>query len=342
MYITGGIGSASTGEAFTIDYDMPNLTAYTESCAAIGLALFAKRMLLLDTDSLYSDIAERVLYNGFLSSISLDGRSFFYENPLEIDPKLHNRDFSVIDGKSRYPITQRLEVFECSCCPPNISRFFASIADFLYTYNDQTLFVHHYMDSTAKIELNKNKVEIAQETRYPSDGKIKISVEGFDNKEVAVRIPYWCEKYSISVNGSPVKYEIRKGYAYLSSGQGICNIELDFEMKPQLIETLPEVQDNSGRVALQMGPIIYCLEGVDNGKNLREISIDGALDIKVKFDETMGSNLISCKGYRKDMDTKALYPPVTDKYREQELHFIPYYAFANRGETEMIVWILKK
>ncbi len=342
MYITGGIGSASTGEAFTIDYDMPNLTAYTESCAAIGLALFARRMLLLDTDSLYSDIAERVLYNGFLSSISLDGRSFFYENPLEIDPRLHHRDVSVVKGESRYPITQRLEVFECSCCPPNISRFFASIADFLYTYNEQTLFVHHFMDSSAKIELNNKKVEITQETRYPSDGRIKITVEGFDNKEIAVRIPYWCEKYSISVNGSPVKYEIRKGYAYLSSGQGICSVELDFEMKPQLIETLPEAQDNSGRVALQMGPIIYCLEGVDNGNNLREISIDSALDIKVKFDETMGANLISCRGYRKDMDNKALYQPVTDKYKEQELHFIPYYAFANRGETEMIVWILKK
>ncbi|HEY5586575.1 MAG TPA: beta-L-arabinofuranosidase domain-containing protein [Ruminiclostridium sp.] len=342
MYITGGIGSASTGEAFTIDYDLPNLTAYTESCAAIGLALFAKRMLLLDNDSLYSDITERVLYNGFLSSISLDGKAFFYENPLEIDPKLHHRDASIKIGKSRFPITERLEVFECSCCPPNISRFFASIADHLYTYDDNTLFVHHYMNSTTNVSINDNPVKVSQETQYPSDGKIVITVTGFEDKEIALRIPYWCEKYSLCVNGSPAKFDIKKGYAYVKCDIGKCKIDLDFEMKPQLIETIPDVQDNAGRVALQRGPIVYCLEGVDNGSNLREIAIDSALEIRMKFDNKIGTHVLSCKGYRKDMDKRFLYQPVCNNYKEQELRFIPYYAFANRGETEMIVWILKK
>lgn len=342
MYITGGIGSSNTGEAFTIDYDLPNLTAYTESCASIALALFAKRMLLLDNDSIYSDIAERVFYNGFLSSISLDGKSFFYENPLEIDPKLHNRDVSVEMGKSRYPITQRLEVFDCSCCPPNISRFFASIADHLYTYDDNTLFVHHYMNSTTNVNILDTEVKVAQETHYPADGHILITVDGFENKEIAVRLPFWCENYSISVNGLPAKFYIKKGYAYIKCESGECKIHLDFEMKPQLIETLPDVQDNAGRVALQRGPIVYCLEGVDNGNNLREISIDSTLDVHMEFDNNIGTNILRCKGYRKDIDNSSLYQPISNKYKEQELRFIPYYAFANRGETEMIVWIQKK
>ena len=205
MYITGGIGSSQEGEAFTVDYDLPNETAYTESCAALGLALFANRMLLLDTDSKYSDVVERAIYNGFMSSTSLDGRSFYYTNPLEIIPMHHTRDVSV-RGKSMWlPTMSRQEVFDCSCCPPNIVRFIPSIANLMYTKNEDTLFIHQYMDSVAEVEIGGKKVKVTQKTDYPVDGKVSISVVG-GNIRIAVRVPGWCDSYT---------GKTKKGYAYL-------------------------------------------------------------------------------------------------------------------------------
>ena len=167
MYITGGIGSSAHGEAFTLDYDLPNLTAYAETCAALGLALFARRMSALEPDGRYADAAERAMYNGFLSGVSLDGRSFFYENPLELQPRLRARDETMLHQGIHLPITQRVEVFECSCCPPNVLRFIASIADFLYTRQDGALYVHHYMAS----ETRTGGGLICQQTDYPYEGR---------------------------------------------------------------------------------------------------------------------------------------------------------------------------
>lgn len=345
MYITGGIGSSAVGEAFTIDYDLPNLTAYAESCASLGLALFARRMLLLEVDSMYSDITERVFYNGFLSSISLDGKSFFYENPLEIHPEMLNRDVSIKNGGNRLPITQRKEVFDCSCCPPNITRFIASIGDFLYTNDKNTLFVHHYMASVTKATINELPMEIFQQTSYPLQGDIYFSVKGNGVKSVAFRIPYWCENYNFIINGNEAPIVIKKGYAYINrSLLETDTIHIMFEMKPQIIEASPKLQENSGRVALQRGPIIYCLEAIDNGDLLRDIRIDALGQFNCVFDEYFGVETINTKGYRRIMtDFKnILYKPVYEKLEEVPLKFIPYYGFANRGESEMIVWVLKK
>jgi len=344
MYITGGIGSSATGEAFTTDFDLPNQTAYTESCAAIGLMLFSKRMLMLEVDSLYSNIAERALYNGFLSSISLDGKSFFYENPLEIDPTLREKDAAIKDGKARYPIMQRLEVFGCSCCPPNISRFIASIGDMLYTYGEDTLFVHHYINSSTKVNVGETNIEIKQETRYPQDGSIKININGLVGKKVAVRIPYWCNDYKIKENNSDADFTIKKGYAYIACSSENMSLELDFVMEVQLIEATPYVQENSGRVALQRGPIVYCLEEADNGKYLRDVAIDTSLDkLEINFDEYYGANVIKADGFTRSAEKfQDLYQPLNNTLKEKKLTFIPYYAFANRGISEMIVWVQKK
>jgi len=348
MYITGGIGSSAAGEAFTIDYDLPNLTAYAESCAAIGLAQFTRRMLYIDTDSIYADVAERIFYNGFLSSISLDGKSFFYENPLEIHPELLNRDVSVNEGKpgkQRFAITQRKEVFRCSCCPPNITRLIASIGDFLYTSDQRTLYVHHYISNKTETRLNGMLMEITQQTNYPLNGNIIVTAKGNGVGRIAFRIPYWCENYSFRVNGNLADVTKKKGYAYISlSPQKINTIDIVFDMKVQLIEASPNIQEDSGRVALQRGPVIYCLEAVDNGGLLRDVRIDPAASYELVPDNDFGVPVIRTTGYRRNTEgfETNLYRPVSGELDRVNLKFIPYFGFANRGESEMVVWVLKK
>lgn len=338
MYITGGIGSSFVGEAFTVDYHLPNLTAYTESCAALGLALFAYQMTRIDEDSLYADVIERVIYNGFLSSISLDGKAFFYENPLEIDPMLHNKDVSVNENKERFPIMQRKEVFECSCCPPNITRFIASIGNFLYTYEKDTVYIHQYMESSAEFDVENTRVKLVQKTDYPYNGSVSISVQGVRN--LALRIPGWCEDWSIEIDGAAVQPTINKGYAHVELDGGEHRIALVMEMKVRLIAANPKVQQDAGRVAVTHGPIVYCLEGVDNGSYLRNIYVDRKTDWHVSWDENLGVQTLNGIGWRRKIRENApLYSPLQDDLETVELKWIPYFAFANRGETEMIIWV---
>ena len=335
MYVTGGIGSTHINEAFTVDYDLPNLTAYTESCAAIGLMMFARRMQRIDIDAKYADVIEQIMYNGFLSSTALTGNAFFYENPLEINPRLINREKHSLKP-TRMPITQRVEVFTTSCCPPNITRTMASIGDYLYTYNEDTVFVQQFMDSESEFDMNGKTVKITQRTKYPVEGAVKLTVEG--TERVAVRIPAWCDKWSIRVNGKTENPVPEKGYIYLPSGE----IELDFDMTPYAIETSPHVQDDSGRVAIKRGPVVYCLEGVDNGADLRDIHIDLSKPIESEDCSFCGLPTLKATGWRRDAKVfdNALYVRRGANKVEQELHFVPYFAFANRGETEMIIWIL--
>lgn len=326
MYITGGIGSSHAGEAFTVDYDLPNLISYTESCAALGLALFANRMLLLEKDSKYADVSERAIYNGFMSSISLDGKSYFYTNPLEIIPELHKRDVSVSHDSMWLPSMKRFEVFDCSCCPPNIVRFIPSIANFMYTVEGDTLYVHQFIDSVAELEIKGKKVTVTQKTEYPVDGKVEISVSGADIK-IAVRVPEWCDKYEEKTD---------KGYMYLD----LCEnkpVELDFTMETVLVEANPMVIADAGKYAVMRGPLVYCMEGVDNGSCIRDIRIDADSEFILGDVSEFGAPIIKVNAYRRKATSK-LYYPKADNYEKTVATLIPYYAFANRGETEMQVW----
>ena len=338
MYITGGIGSSSVGEAFTVDYHLPNLTAYAESCAALGLALFAQQMAQIDEDARYADVAERAMYNGFLSSVSLDGKAFFYENPLEIDPMLHHKDVSVDENKERFPIMQRKEVFECSCCPPNITRFIASIGNFLYTHERGMVYVHQYMESSARFETEAGPVSLVQRTAYPYDGAVAIDVQGV--RELALRIPGWCGEWSAMVDGNAVQPQCRRGYALLALDGGSHTVELTLAMPVCLVAANPKVQQDAGRVAVMRGPLVYCLEGVDNGAYLRDIRVDRAADWSIGWENGLGVQALSCTGWRRRLDPAApLYAPLQDDLEPASLKWIPYFAFANRGETEMIVWV---
>lgn len=330
MYITGGIGSTRVGEAFSLDYDLPNASAYAETCAAIALAFFATRMNELKPDGKYADVIERVLYNGFLSSTSLEGDSFFYENPLEIDLD-RNRARDAVGDTGMRPITQRVRVFNCSCCPPNITRFVAELGDFLYTTDDTTVYVNQYTESTADFD----GITIAQQTNYPHDGKITLKVTGMAGKTLAVRIPGWCGEYTCSHTGT-----LADGYLRIP-GADEMTVTLELAMPVTLIESRPEVHENAGRVALTRGPLVYCLEGVDNGPHLRDLAVLPEGAAQMEYDAKIGAYIIEVPGCRRDPARfHKLYEPYSRARRQDvRLRFIPYYAFANRGESDMLVWV---
>ncbi len=324
MYVTGGIGSTHLGEAFTVDYDLQNERAYTETCATLALALLCRRMSKIKPLGFYGDIAEQAMYNGSISGVSMDGTSFFYENPLTIDLKNHDKGMATVE-QERYPITQRLKVFNCSCCPPNIMRFVNSIADFLYTETEETLYVHHYMNATTAYDGKT----IRQITNYPADGKVTLEVNGYDT--VAIRVPAWCDHFAASA-----AYEMRDGYAYFS-GESV--LTLDFHMAPRFVVSAPGVHDNAGRTALMYGPVVYCIEGVDNEGDIFAYSVDVKAQVTGAYDPYFGLPTFTAAGYVKK-DNGSLYCNVDAvTYVQKPLRFIPYYGMENRGETDMLVWV---
>lgn len=328
MYITGGVGSSNMGESFTIDYDLPNRTAYAETCAAISLAMFAERMLKFGADSRYSDIIERTMYNGIMSGISLDGKSFFYENPLEIDPDFNNINTST-KVKERFPITQRVEVFDCSCCPPNIMRFVASISGLIYGFDDNTVYINQYMNSEGDV----NGIKISQKTDYPNNGKITVRCNS-NKKQIAFRIPCWCKSFNINK-----KYSIKNGYAYVDLDSEE-NIELELDMPVRIISANRRIHSDAGRIAVMRGPVVYCAEGIDNGADIKSIALPAESVFELAESEFLLS-ILKTEAYR-PFESDSLYYEAVDDYEKIPLTLIPYYAFANRGESEMQVWLLRK
>lgn len=337
MYITGGVGSTHCAEAFTVDYDLPNENAYSETCAAISMVYFAQRMLMLDADSIYADVIETEMYNAFLAGTSLDGKRFFYCDPLAVSLRNQGRDRSVERG-DWLPAAQRVEVFSCSCCPPNITRFVASIGEYLYTTGENRVYAHQFAGSDTRIEVGGREVHVRQETEYPVSGRVKFTVEGGEGVELAVRIPGWCRRFSLNV-----EYTVEKGYAVLKCCEDTFEAILDMDMTPELIEANPEVQADVGRVALRRGPVVYCLEGVDNGGAPHDLMVDANLEVAETYDSEMHMPVLRASGWKRpDERSEWLYRPLQTALEKVELTFIPYYAFANRGPSDMEVWVLLK
>lgn len=328
MYITGGIGSSSSGEAFTVPYDLTNLLAYTETCAAISLAYFASRMLQMKADSKYADVIEKVIYNGFLSGLSLDGKAFFYENPLEVIPYLHTRD-TCAKQSVYWPPMERSEVFTCSCCPPNVVRFIPSIADYLYTDDGETLYVHQYMQSKTVVEREGKTITVEQTTRYPENGKIQIKVTGGDTK-IAFRVPDWYD-------GN--EYETTDGYCYQELKDGET-LDINFAMKVKLMQADTRLYFDCSRVAVMRGPVVYCIEAKDNGDHIRDIRINSKAAFRYGKHEELGVPCLKVQGFRRPERPEGtpLYFAGKEELQKTEVTLIPYYAFANRGESEMSVW----
>ncbi|MDR1928247.1 MAG: glycoside hydrolase family 127 protein, partial [Oscillospiraceae bacterium] len=326
MYVTGGIGQSHVGEAFTLPYDLPNASAYNETCAAIALVFFARRMQALSPKAVYADVIERLLYNAALSGVSLDGSAFFYENPLECQPALRHRDASVRpQHRGRMPATRRVVDFSCSCCPPNVTRFFASIGEDCFGAANGGYYVHQYMPC----EMVHGGARIRVETNYPADGEVRVFAERC--RFIALRIPQWCAAFSLNVD-----YTLCEGYAVIERPMG--EIALRLQMQPVLLQASNRVRENNGKAAMQRGPVIYCLEEADNGPLLNNLSVARDCRPTVAFDAALGVPVISAEGLRLP-DSEALYAPLSQERQPAVLRFIPYFAFANREEGEMAVWV---
>lgn len=323
MYISGGIGSSRVGEAFTVAYDLPSETAYTETCAAISLMLFAHSLFKNEQNSKYADVIERILYNGMMSGLSLSGDKFFYENPLEINVVNRYKNIATHDFE-RYPITQRVKVFSVSCCPPNINRVLSSVEKYVYYVKGDVCYVNQYCSSQFK----NDTAEILQETNYPVSGKIKIKAKGLS--KIALRIPAWCDKFEINAD-----YVVKNGYAFIENPE---EIELLLDITPKLYSANAEVSCCSNKAALMLGPVLYCAEGVDNGVNLHRLYLNKKLNFKTEYNDEYKLNTIELDGYLRS-SSDSLYETLNENFEERKIKMIPYNSFANRGESDMIVWM---
>ncbi|MUG45188.1 glycoside hydrolase family 127 protein [Paenibacillus woosongensis] len=346
MYITGAIGSMPQGEAFSFDYDLPNDTVYAETCASIGLIFFAHRMLRIAPQAEYADVLERALYNTVVAGMSRDGKHFFYVNPLEVDPKAcrgANHKFDHIK-----PVRQ--EWFGCACCPPNVARLLASLGEYIYMVQGGTIYAHLYIGGEAKLNVGGSEVQVKQTSNYPWDGRIRFEINPQEPGEfaLALRIPGWCRHARLSVNNDPYPVDgqvIQDGYVHISRNwqQGDF-VELVLDMPVERMRSHPLVRGNAGKVALQRGPLVYCLEQADNGENLHEIVLPANAKLEAKFENGLLGDVvaITAQGLRQDAAKwpGGLYSSeAVPALQEAKVTFIPYYAWANRGEGEMSVWV---
>lgn len=344
MYITGGIGSTPKAEMFTTDYDLPNDMVYGETCASVGVVFFTKRLLENDQNAKYADTMERALYNTCLAGMSLDGKSFFYVNPLEVNP-----DISRNNPDRAHVLPVRPAWFGCACCPPNLSRMMTSLAHYLYTISDNRLYFDLYTSNEAKVDLNGLQVEFKVRTEYPFEDEIHIEFQTDDKYEIALRIPsFSSNKWSVEVNGAKMDVKIENGYAILNRNwkkNDIVTLKLD--ISPKRIYANPLVSDDVGKVAIQCGPLVYCLEEADNGKGLQQVFLPRNEELTVidRPDKLLGIKEVKTYGYRVNYSKQqdVLYTDVPEfTYEKTELTFIPYYSWANRGENEMTVWVHEK
>jgi uncharacterized protein len=349
LYVTGGVGARESGEAFGDPYELPNARAYGESCAAIGVMMWNWRMLAASGDARFTDVIERSLYNGINSGMSLDGRTYCYRNPLAFDPTGNSNDRHAPEGNIRNPW------YDTTCCPPNLERTFASLPGYFYSTSDDGVYVHLYDNSTFNWRLaDGTPFHIRQETRYPWEGNIKISVNPAQPAEFTlyVRIPGWSQKSAVRVNGNPVA-GVRSG-AYLpirrrwSAGD---SVDLDFDMTTYLLRANPAVNEDRGRVAFQRGPVVFCMEQLDqaameeqNGLVGFAAQLEGATAAHFEPKVLDGVLVLEHPGSiaRSSLPT-SLYFPASQSERTAEtpttLRLIPYYAWANRAPSAMQVWI---
>ena len=338
MYITGGIGARHQGEAFGDNYELPNLSAYCETCAAIGSVYMNYRLFLLHGDAKYFDVLERTLYNGLISGVSLDGGSFFYPNPLASD-----------GGYSRKPW------FGCACCPSNISRFIPSLPGYVYAVKDRQVYVNLFLSNRAELKVNDKKVVLEQETSYPWKGDIRLKVlQGNQPFGMNVRIPGWVRgsvlpsdlyayadhqqpAYRVMVNGQEVEGELHNGYLTIDRKWKKTDVvEIHFDMLPRLVKANEKVAADRGRVAVERGPVVYCAEWPDNDFNVHTLLMNRRPELRVveRPELLYGLNQIVT-------DAQALSYDKAGKLavKDVKLTLIPYYAWAHRGEGDMEVWL---
>jgi DUF1680 family protein len=354
MYITGGVGSRYDGEAFGESYELPPDQCYCETCAAIGNFFWNWRMLLISGESRYADLMERLLYNGILSSPALDGRHFFYVNPLMLRNGRYVRLSTNPD--EAHNTAGRPEWHSVSCCPPNVMRLLASLSNYFVTSNETGIQIHQYSNMEIRVAQNQQTAKTLQlDTEYPWDGRVKINVKESNDRPwaLSLRVPGWCQSFRVHVNGEEAKKDLHQGYLIIEREWATGDLlELNFAMPPFWVQADPRVDSVRGCVALQRGPIVYCLEQQDQEKdvNLLGVKIDPSRGVTAQWrgDLLGGVVLLDATGHQQGHDsrsTNGLYHPMysgnEDRTSERivKLTAIPYYAWGNRGLESMRVWI---
>lgn len=337
MYVTGGLGSQAGWERFTIDDDLPSDTAYTETCAAIGLVLWAWRMTLIDPDSRYADILERAIYNGALSGISLDGTRYFYVNPLEIVPgTAHFRE------DHHHVKTQRVEWFGCACCPPNIARAIASFGQYVYSSGERGVWVHQYAEGEAVVPVGKKSVRMRQTTNYPWDGTVALTLQDVPGGEwdLALRLSSWCAAPSLEINGKKTTITATKGYVTLTrTWANGDTVKLDLPMEVRYLRSSPRMPETFGKIAVQRGPLVWCAEQADNGAGLHLLRLEpGRSRVEPCPELGAGAMKLRVPAVRYEASAEA-YSTEPPRGVKTEAVLVPYHLWGNRGEGEMRVWL---
>ncbi|MCL2579615.1 MAG: glycoside hydrolase family 127 protein [Oscillospiraceae bacterium] len=345
MYITGGIGSTNIGEAFTFDYDLPNDTMYCETCASIGLIYFARAMLNHEQDSRYADVMERALYNNALAGMGRDGKQYFYVNPLESFPAANQNSPNRGHVKSTRP-----DWFGCACCPPNLARTVSSIEKYMTSIAGGEYYTHLYIGYESEVSLGESSLTLRQEIAFDHRLDVTFTV---DAKQPAgavfnFRIPGWSRSFEACVNGKKLDNpQISHGYLKISKvWSGSETVTITFDAPVLQVSAHPFVRADAGKVAIQKGPFVYCLEEADNGDNLHLVR----LTPETVFTETRPNPLypptLVCNGERLEVggewEGKLYACGQTPRYRPARLTFVPYYSWANRGVGEMLVWVSKR
>lgn len=335
MYVTGGIGSTVLGEAFTEDYDLPNNTAYAETCASIGLMFFASRMLEGEINGEYADVMERAFYNTVLAGMQLDGKKFFYVNPLEVLPGI-----SGVAPTHRHTLPQRPAWYACACCPPNVSRLVSSFGKYAYGENADTAYCHLYASGEVQFE---NGMVLSCETGYPYDFTVTYRITAGSGR-LAVRIPGWSGKHSLTVNGQKAEGAVAKGYAYIDSVKAGDTVVLELDSAVRHVYASTKVAEDTGFVALQRGPLVYCVEGADNGEDVLSLSIAENGEITAQpFEQKLlsGTVRLTVQGYRTEF-ADTLYTTEKPERKACDITAVPYYTWGNRGMHQMRVWLPEK
>ncbi len=331
MYITGGIGSTLIGEAFTVDYDLPNDTAYAETCASIGLMFFASRMLENELNGEYADVMERAFYNTVLAGMQLDGKRFFYVNPLEIIPGI-----SGCCATHWHTLTQRPKWYTCACCPPNAARLISSFGKYAYGENSDTAFCHMYAAGAVTFD---NGISFTCETEYPYDFTITYKIH--KGGKIAVRIPAWSKEYSLVVNGKTVYSASEKGYITVNTNDNDV-IVLTLDGTPRFNYANTRIPELTGCVAVTRGPLVYCFEGVDNDNDVLSLSLstDSKLTVSNTI-EKLDAVTITAEAVRSE-SIDPLYSFELPAEKKCTAKAVPYYTWGNRGENQMRVWMTRK
>lgn len=328
MYITGGIGSTVHGEAFTVDYDLPNDTVYAETCASIGLIFFMSKMLANEVRGEYADVMERAFYNTVLAGMSLSGKNFFYVNPLEVIPGISGEAVT-----HRHALPKRPEWYICACCPPNVARLVSSFGRFAYTQKGETAYCNMFASGEVTFE---NGVSLSCETQYPYGFTVKYRV--IKGGKLAVHIPGWSEETKLTVNGEDRDFTDKDGYLYITAHDG-DEITICLDDSVRAVYPSQKIPALSGFAAITRGPLVYCFEGEDNGKDILSLRLlVNSEKVPVKEELLGGTVTISLKGKRV-RQTQGLYSYTKPLAEEITLKAIPYYMWGNRGINQMRVWL---